>query len=107
MAAISMPSADPGRLEGPPNPERDVQASWRRPSVEQEPLRHKKVALGRESSPTDSAPGDFYLPGQKEGQPLQAASLHELRRDIREETGVENWGAHDLRSTFRSNLARL
>lgn len=50
--------------------------------------------------------GDFYFPGQKEG-PLRAGSLHELRRDIQKETGVLNWGAHDLRRTFRSNMARL
>lgn len=60
-----------------------------------------------ESVLADSAPGEFYFPGQKEGQPLQSGSLHELRRDIQKETGVNNWGAHDLRRTFRSNLARL
>lgn len=60
-----------------------------------------------ESVLADSAPGDLYFPGQKEGQPLQPGSLHQLRRDIQEETGVKDWGAHDLRRTFRSNLARL
>lgn len=53
-----------------------------------------------------SPPGDFYFPGQRTG-PIRAGSLHDLRREIQAESGVKNWGAHDLRRTFRSNMPRL
>lgn len=53
-----------------------------------------------------SPTGEYYFPGQR-ADCLQAGSLHGLRREIQKETGVIGWGAHDLRRTFRSNMARL
>lgn len=54
-----------------------------------------------------SPSGDFYFPGQKDGRSVIPGSLHELRRDIQNDSGTSGWGAHDLRRTFRSNMARL
>jgi integrase len=53
-----------------------------------------------------SPPGDWYFPGQK-GDTIKPGSLHALRRDVQKDSGVKGWGAHDLRRTFRSNMARL
>lgn len=55
-----------------------------------------------------SPPGPYYFPGRRGGdQPIRPGSLAKLRRDVQAESGTANWGAHDLRRTFRTNLARL
>jgi integrase len=52
--------------------------------------------------------GEFFFPGRFSNDvPITRGSLAQLRRDIQEASGTEDWGAHDLRRTFRSNMARL
>ena len=57
----------------------------------------------------DSSPaGDFFFPGRYgSDRPIRPGSLAELRRDVQKDSGTSAWGAHDLRRTFRTNLARL
>jgi integrase len=53
-------------------------------------------------------PLELYFPGQKSWDiPINSDSLFRMRREIQEETGTSGWGAHDLRRTFRSNMARF
>jgi integrase len=50
----------------------------------------------------------FYFTGQKSWDaPLNSDSLFRMRREIQEDSGTSGWGAHDLRRTFRSNMARF
>lgn len=55
-----------------------------------------------------SPPGDFYFPGRYgSDRSLKAGSLAELRRKVQKDSGTSGWRAHDLRRTFRTNMARL
>lgn len=56
----------------------------------------------------ESPAGDFYFPGRYgSDKSLKAGSLAELRRQVQKDSGTKGWGAHDLRRTFRTNMARL
>lgn len=56
----------------------------------------------------DRPPGRFYSPGRYSDEvTLNRDSLARMRREIQEDSGTSGWGAHDLRRTFRSNMARL
>lgn len=50
--------------------------------------------------------GDYFFPGQREGH-LVPNSIAKLHATVLETSATTGWTPHDLRRTFRTNMARL